>query len=149
MILKSFKKIKLNEEKNNYKRDYSFFNYNEFKNDLFDLNWNTILEIPGLSANAGFDIFLQTITRLLDEHAPIKKLTKRETSLKAKPWITTKISNLMIKRDKIFKSFCKEKNDEVKQKTYTRYKRLRNYVVKLINVSKKEHYVNFFSEKYK
>ena len=146
VILKGFKKLKVNEEKNNYKRDYSFFNYNEFKNDLFDLNWNTILEIPGLSANAGFDIFLQTITRLLDEHAPIKKLSKREISLKAKPWITTKISNLMIKRDKIFKSFCKEKNDEVKQKTHVRYKRLRNYVVKLIKDSKKEHYVNFFQK---
>ena len=67
-----------------YERNYWFFNDNEFKNDLKSILWENILSQVNLSASSGFDLFFKLINTLLDEHAPIRKLSKKELSLKKK-----------------------------------------------------------------
>ena len=49
------------------------------------------------------------VTKLLDEMAPYKKLTKREIRLQHKPWITSGILISMAKRDIFYKDFITEK----------------------------------------
>ena len=78
--------------------------------------WENILTQYTLSASDAFDVFFTKVNSLLDEHAPIHKLSKREISLKQKPWITKDIQFLMKVRDKTFKSYCKENDDKLKEK---------------------------------
>ena len=54
--------------------------------------------------------FINIINNLLDEMAPMKKLTKKEMSLKHKPWISFGILTSMKTRDKLLKDFLNETN---------------------------------------
>ena len=49
------------------------------------------------------------IEALLDTYTPIQKLTKAESKLKSKPWLTTGIINSIKKKNKIYKKFIKAK----------------------------------------
>ena len=91
-----------------YERNYRFFNYNGFKNDLKSIPWENILSQVNLSASSAFDLFFKQISTLLDEHAPIRKLSQKELSLKNKPWIRRSIQSLTRECDKLFKSYCQE-----------------------------------------
>ena len=76
-----------------------FFNH-EFKNDSKDVPWN-ILSSDDISARLAFDLFFARVNTLLDEQAPHHKLSEKETSLKAKPWINKNIQGLMRERDRL------------------------------------------------
>ena len=81
---------------------------------------------------------------MLDEHALIHKFSKKELSLKKKPWINRSIQSLMRERDKPFESYCQETNPTVKLTKHNDYKRIRNIVVCKIKESKKYYYQNYF-----
>ena len=61
-----------------------FLSHDKFKNDLKDIPWDNILSSDDISASLAFDLFFARVNRLLDEHAPNHKLSKKEISLKAK-----------------------------------------------------------------
>ena len=127
-----------------YERNYWFFNDNEFKNDLKSILWENILSQVNLSASSGFDLFFKLINTLLDGHAPIRKLSKKELSLKKKPWISRSIQSLVRERHKLFKSYCQETNPTVKLSKHNNYKRIRNVIVSKLKQSKKQYYQNYF-----
>ena len=54
-----------------YKRSYKFYNEDEFKKDLLNVNWDETFN--NTNADASFDTFLFIINKLLDEHAPLKE----------------------------------------------------------------------------
>ena len=64
--------------------------------------------------------FYNIITKLLDEMAPYKKMTKKELTLKQNPWISPGIITSMKIRDQLHKEFLTEKNvakkDEIHKK---------------------------------
>jgi hypothetical protein len=72
------------------------------------------------------------VERLLDEMAPIKKLTQKEQGLKNRPWITSGILTSMRARDKLYKEFALEKDPNKKNEISVNYKRYRNEVVNKI-----------------
>ena len=45
----------------------------------------------------------QIIDKLLDEMAPVKRLSQKENGLKQRPWITPEILTSMYERDKLYK----------------------------------------------
>ena len=51
-------------------------------------------------------IVLIKLTEILDHHAPLFKITKKEQTLHLKPWINEKIQYLMWKRDNLFRKYC-------------------------------------------
>ena len=57
-------------------RSYRNFNHDEFDKELLSIDWNTLF----LNKNCDdkVKIFLRKINHLLDEMAPIKKLSKKE-----------------------------------------------------------------------
>ena len=57
-----------------YERNCRFFNNNEFENDLKSIPWENILSQVNLSV---FNLFFKEINNLLEEHAPIHKLSKK------------------------------------------------------------------------
>ena len=91
------------------------FNHDEFKNDLKYIPWDNILSSDNTFAGLSFDLFFTMINTLLDEHAVYHKLSKKEISLKAKPWINKNIQALMRERDRLSKRYCNEDNPK-KQK---------------------------------
>ena len=144
LILKSKKFLKVSSNYHNvYHRDYTFFNKDEFEKDLQGIRWNEIMDSG--DASASFDYFLSNLNKLLDEHAPLKKLSRREFSFKSKPWISKDIQKLMIKRDRIYKLYCKEKRNNKKAKLHQDFSSIRNLVVHKIRNSKEKYCLNFFN----
>ena len=56
--------------------------------------------------------FYYKIEKLVDEMAPVKKLTKKEIGLQQHPWITPDILTTINKRNKLYKEFIEEKSPD-------------------------------------
>ena len=143
LILKNFHRKYTNKSQVVYKRFYKFYNEDEFQKGLLNVNWDETFN--NTNADASFDTFLLIINKLLDEHAPLKKLSKREVALKQKTWITKKIQRKMIERDKLFKKYCKSKKTIQKLEIHEIYKIIRNSFVFEINKSKRQYFETFFA----
>ena len=98
-----------NNNKNIYQRNFKSFNQQIFLEDIQNLNWNNVLELEKKDVDNSFDKFFLIVETLLDTYAPIQKLTKAESKLKSKPWLTTGIINSIKKKNKIYKKFIKAK----------------------------------------
>ena len=136
-----FGKIKI-KKPHKYGRSYKNFNNDEFQNELRNIDWDTLLN--GKNSNDSLEIFYKTIEKLLDEMAPVKKLSKKEANLKMRPWITINILKDMNERDSILKQCSKEKDVTVKETLFKLYQSKRNKVISDIRNSKGDYYHNFF-----
>jgi len=128
-----------------YARNWRIFNKNEFESELKNINWNNVTN-QDIGTDQSFDNFYFKIEKLLDEMAPVKKLTKKEMGLKRAPWITYGMLQSMKERDYIYKMFCAEKNPIAKSALKNSYKTFRNRIVKLLRISKKQYFSKFFEE---
>ncbi len=126
-------------------RNWRIFNKNEFENELRTCSWTDVTS-PEITTNTGFNNFYHKIEKLLDEMAPIKRLTKREIGLKQRPWIDHDIMTLMFERDKLHKEFCTEKHNALRDEKYKLYKEKRNMVTSKIRKAKKDNFNSFFEE---
>ena len=122
-------------------RNFKTFSQHEFADELQQINWMEILN-PNIDTQNMTKVFLDKIEKLLDEMAPIRKLTKRDIGLQQRPWITKGILISMQKRDKLYKDFAKTRDNT----TLCTYKRYRNMIITLMRRSKKNHYVVYFAE---
>ena len=77
LILEGFIKERPIPILNMYKRDYSNFNENEFKEAVDGLDWHSIVDIIQKDPNHSLNNFYNSITYLLDEFAPKKRLRGR------------------------------------------------------------------------
>ena len=80
--------------------------------ELCELDWSFGIENNDI--NLGFETYLRFINRILDKHAPIKTVKKRENKTISKPWITRGIKTSVKKRDKLNKQMIKAKNKRQK-----------------------------------
>ena len=102
------------------------------------IDWvNEILK-NGNDINEIFDTFYKTLSEIVDRHAPLTKVTKKERTLQSKPWINKEIKHLMRKRDKLFRKYCACKNEIQKKSIHNEFKKLRNDVTFSICKSKNE-----------
>ena len=134
-------------KKNNgprYGRSYRHFNQNEFNSELQKVQWLT--NMKNKNTNSCTEFFFQTIDHLLDEMAPVRKLTRKEVNLLERPWITNGILKSMKDRDEKYKEFVKEPDATRKKEIHAFYKRKRNITLALIRKSKADYYANFFEE---
>ena len=74
----------------------------------------------------GFDLFFARVNALLDEHAPYHKLSKKEISLEAKPWINKNIIALLRERNRLFQRYCNENNPTLKVAKHSKYKNVKS-----------------------
>ena len=86
------------------------------------------------------------IETLLDNYAPIQKLTKAELKLKSKAWLTRGIMTSINKKNIIHKKFIKAKNSTEKNVLYNEFKHSRNLVTKLSRISKAKRYQHYFTD---
>ena len=83
-------KSKTNIKKANFARNYKSLNKDLFEYDLRNTKWDEILKV-NRDVDFSFESFLKKFTKILDKHAPCKKLSTQEAKLSYKPWITTRI----------------------------------------------------------
>lgn len=114
-------------------RNFKYFNYESFNNDLKLINWNHIYEIENVDDMLYY--FNNNLTWLFDKHAPLR--TVRVTK-KPSPWLTDTIKLMFKLRDK---AYLKYKRSGL-ETDWVAYKDLRNYVNGAVRREKKA-YIEF------
>ena len=62
------------------------FESSKFISDLNQINWGQILYNEENDINFSMNKYLSKLDSLLDTHAPIKKINKKELKFLTKPW---------------------------------------------------------------
>ena len=72
------------------------FDSNKLKEDLRKIGWvNEILKNSN-DINEIFDTFYKTLCEIVDLHAPLTKVAKKERTLQSKPWVNKEIKHLTV-----------------------------------------------------
>ena len=129
---------------NFHKRDTRNYKQDELILDILNIDWVKTVQPQKNDANNSFDNFFNTLSRIIDKHMPLRKITKKEYKQKFKPWITNEILRKMRQRDKIFKFYVRLKNHERKNDFYEQYKKLRNEIITKTRNSKTVFYKKYF-----
>ena len=66
--------------------------------------WDDVTS-PNINTDVSVTNFYHKVEKLLDEMAPIKKMTRKEIGLQERPWINHIILEAMSERDKLYKDF--------------------------------------------
>ena len=132
---------------NLFKRDSTNFKKEDFILDLLDIDWNTTLQTNKNDPDFSFNQFYEKINCIIDNHLPLKKVSKKELKQQFKPWITTGIRKSIKVRDKLFNKYINSKNHN-KELIHNEYKRYRNLIVSLTRLSEKKHYQSYFKDNY-
>ena len=128
------------------KRNFKNFDKENFILDLLDINWDITLKTNQGNVNFSFDALLKTTNDLLDQYAPIQKLSKKDSDLHFKPWLTPGILNSIQIRNKLYKKLIKTKNSILKTTLEASFKNYRNIITTLTKQSKKSHFQKFFAD---
>ena len=123
-----------------FKRDYSNFDEQGLINDIQSIDWNFLFSCNS-DPSCMFDTFYSKLSEFIDIHIPLKQLSKKESKLKTKPWITSAIRTSIKIKDKLYKKFLKTKSSYYQ----TKFKVYRNKLNHLIKISKRNYYNDYFS----
>ena len=110
--------------------DYSNFNEDDFVDDYSSLGLS-MLHDDDASIDNKFNTFCENLSSLVDKHVPVRKMTRKEVKLHAKPWINQKIIKLIKYRDKLKRKM--ERKPTVDNKHL--YKKFRNQVATELKAS--------------
>ena len=91
-----------------YYQDWRSLDQKAFKDHFRNFKWKEILKLENLDPDISFDCFIKTLNTLIEQHVPMKKVSKKQS--KRKPWITRGILKSILQRDKNFKRFVKERD---------------------------------------
>ena len=89
------------------------------------------------------------MSRNLDKHAPLKKLSKYKLKFKTKPWITTALQKSISVKNKLFSNFINKKDLTQKTELHIKYKSYRNMLPTLMKKSKQNYFTKFFENNLK
>ena len=122
-----------------YKRDYSKFNDESFRDDVSIQNFNNEF----MDINDQFNDFYFKLEGCVNRHAPYKKLTPKEVKLNQKPWISTKLIKMIKIKNKLFYRKKRQPNNDNINKLYNIF---RNRVNRELIKSKKDYYSEYFKD---
>ena len=106
-------------------RDYKNFSEEAFKTEQCELDWSFVTE--NYDINLGFETFLRFISSILDKHASIKTVEKRENKIISNPRTTKGIKTSMKKRYNLYKQIIKAK---IKQQRLIQHESYENTDIK-------------------
>ena len=104
------------------RRHWKKFESSKFISDFNQINWEQILYKENNDVNLSMNKYLSKIDSLLDAHAPIKKLNKKELKFLTKPWITQGFQTSIKKKNSIHSKFVMCKNRILKEFHHISYK---------------------------
>ena len=82
-------------------------------------------------------IYNNKVENLLDEMAPVKKLTQKEIGLQERPWINNTILAAVFERDKLYKDYLEETDPILRHEKHQFYKAKRNLVTSQLRKANK------------
>ena len=99
--------------------------------------------------DTAFNNFFNSVNALVDQHVPIKMLSKRKIKKTSKLWITKGIRVSIKVRDKLLASYIKEKNEALRSNLRSnlqqKHRFYQNQIVKLTRISKTSHFNEYFA----
>ena len=124
---------------------FHHYNYSNFKEDKFikdfsKLNWDELND-ASVHVDKKFEIFYDELSSCVSRHAPLTKVSHKTLSFKSKPWISLRIQNMMLKRDRYLRKFNKSGSRDMEYL----YKKFRNKVVSEIRENKIQYYNRYFT----
>ena len=121
------------------KRDTKNFDAIKFQEDLRNKILTDITNYENI--NESYDFFHKNYQTILNKHAPVKSLTKKQQELERKPWVTKGILTSTKIKSQLYKKFKKSKLN----KDYQKFKIYRNTINSLLRKSKKHFYKEYFT----
>ena len=122
-----------------YKRDFSHFDSNKFMEEINQKPIESNLNVTDYTEK-----FIETMSKLVDKHAPVRKMNQQEMKRLEKPWITEQILKKIKKKDSYYKKFTKENDSTKKEVLNKRIKTMKNEITQMIRKAKHNHYKQFF-----
>ena len=131
MIILTRKKAKLVKQKCEfYGRSYRNYNKDIFQERIRDANWEFLDN--ELDVNIQWKMFEQNISTILDKMCPQKMFKIKQVK---QPWITPRLLELILDKDKALKKAKKSKNHEL----WNDAKRLRNSCTNMLRKAKADY----------
>ena len=84
------------------------------------------------------------LNKILDKHAPLRKLSIQEDKLRKKPWITPDILTSVKNKNKLYRKYIRAKDPSRKNILHYEFKKHQNQIDKILKSSKALHYQRFF-----
>ena len=102
-----------------YRRDFSNFNEQSFLSAFKKINWNQVFEDCD-DIDQMFQSLYTKSNDIIDQFIPLKKLSRKEVRFKAKLWITSGLKTSVYKKNKLYKNYLKQRNENAlwKYKAY-------------------------------
>ena len=114
-------------------RCFSAFSKDQFLKELSNIDFTSTGNVDQM-----FSSFFKNLNKIVNKHAPLKRLSKRKQRQMSKPWITQGI-----------RSSIKVKNKLLMCGNSSKYKLYRNKISDLIRISKKLYFHSFFNDNIK
>ena len=121
-----------------FKRDYSQLNKKALIDEFQKLDWDQKLS-GEKDVNDIFSSFLSTSNDIINSYVLLKKLSRKEVKFRAKPWITTATS--LNTKNRLYRKYLATRCEY----QHAKYKRFRNKLKHLVNISKKKYYEEYFT----
>ena len=64
-----------------YEQNFKNFDRNKLKEDFYKIDWDKVIHENDNSINDAFNSSYKTLTEMIDRHAPLIKITKKELNL--------------------------------------------------------------------
>ena len=95
-----------------FKRDYSKLDSEALISEVRNVNCSEVLgsESGATDVNSVFQSFYDRITEIINKHAPIRKLSRKEIKSLSKPWVTPGIKTSIRNKDKFYKRLIETRN---------------------------------------
>ena len=126
------------------KRDFRTFNHDNFEHDISNIDFSTNTAMTDCELEVKYKTFQDSILQIINKHAPLKMLSRKQVKQQLKPWVTPGILKSISKKNQYYKKFLKTKNTF----WYQRYKLYRDILNRLIRKSKNNFQSAYF-EKFK
>ena len=133
-------KHKINQTKPIYKRISSNLNLIKLRENTetkMKHLFNQYLQNPTQCIHYEFQLLTENLQEIINESIPLVKLSNKKTRLKQKPWLTKGLLKSSKVKNKMYKKLIKLKFNETLS---NKYKKFRNKLTHLINLSKKLYY---------
>ena len=88
-----------------------------------------------------FDKFHSDLMKVVDDHIPLKQLSRKTITNMAKPWITSGIRVALRIKNNLYKRYIKTRSLYY----FSKFKLYRNKLNRLIKISKADYYSNYFT----
>ena len=101
---------------NKYEIDWSRFGQENFVLDYFSVDWDNVLLTSNMNIDVLYKTFLEKTKPLLDNYAPLKKISKNKLTFKDKPWITSVLQKSISIKNHYLSKFIRLKDPSKERK---------------------------------